>query len=194
MAHLLAEGGMTGPRGLRYTNGNQQNVDELQEALRHLHKDIEVKSIDSEEIEYPGQYRINGLGMGVPNPAITWLKEEGVYGHNSETKFHPDFVWLLTKDQIIEYLRVWWNTDGSISQRDKGNKIYINISLISPQLIKGIQILLLKLGIPSSIRTDIPKVYKGTTKKVWELSIIGNEFKRKFLELIPTYKIPEDYS
>lgn len=192
MAHLLAEGSLTGPRGINYSNMNDDNVSELSKALKNLNNQIELKPTSSPQVERPGQYRINGLGSGTSNPVIDWLKEEGVYGHNSETKFHPDWIYLLTKEQIIEYLRVWWNTDGYVSYHSNNN-VYINIGLISRDLIIGLKYLLLKLGIATRIYYDVPKVYDGTDKKVWVLSILGSKSKKIFLDLIPSYKINKDY-
>lgn len=190
-AHLLAEGSMTGPHGLGYCNYNDSYAEELETALKKLHPEIELVSESTENVERRGVYRINGLKNRQLNPTVRWLREEGLYGKNSQTKYHPDWIYLLTKEQIINYLRIWWNTDGNINVYNKTPDI--RICLISKELIEGLRVLLLKLGIPSRINREDPKVYEGTDKCYWWLHIIGNEGKKKFFELIDTDKAPQDF-
>lgn len=181
-AYLLAEEGI-GPRSLNFTNQNLDYANELREALKEPNPILDLKLNKGSLLEY----RMAGAEVGKEHPLKGMLNKTSAY------KTHPDFIYDLTRSEIIEYLRIWWNTDGYISHRAKENKLYIGISLISEDLIKGLRTLLLKLGIPTRYSTSIPKIYEATDKKVHTLQVIGTEFKKKFLDLIPTVKKPEGY-
>jgi len=183
-AYLLAEGSI-GNRSMMFSNVNIDYVKELGEALKCIHKDIKLINVPSRV----GQYRIKGLGSGLANPVRTWLEKYSLFGKTSAYKFHPDFIWDLNKHQICDYLRIWWNTDGYWHTNKHGSH-YVCIALISEQLVKGIQELLLKLGIHSTINVYVPKIYKNTDKKIYKLAIEGQKNISKFYKLVNTDKKP----
>jgi len=185
-AYLLAEGSISS-MSLGFTNCNSDYVSELENALKNIHQDITLHKLPE---KYKGQYRINGLGSGTKHPVKEWLIGLGMYGKTSAYKSHPDFVWNLTKDQICDYLRIWWNTDGYWSINKIGSHC-VGIGLISKELVYGIQRLLLKLGIHSVIRTDTPEIYKNTDKEVFTLTVEGQYNIKLFNKLIQTDKGPK---
>ncbi|HNW88164.1 MAG TPA: LAGLIDADG family homing endonuclease [Bacteroidales bacterium] len=186
-AYLLAEGAISN-NSLGFTSGNKILVSELETALKQLDDRLVVKALPE---KYKYQYRLNGIGVGKPNPLKTWLIKEKMFGKTSAYKEHPSFIWKLTGEQIKDYLRIWWDTDGYWSLHKNGTN-YIGIGLISFPLVKGIQTLLLKLGIHSVIRSKYqPKIYNGTDKKVYVLTIEGQDSIRCFYDNILTYKRPE---
>lgn len=113
-----------------------------------------------------------------------------LYPATSQTKSHPELVYNLSEEQLQDYLRIWWDTDGHWSTKTSGDH-YVGIDLISEKLIKGIQLLLLKLGIHSTISVKVPKIYEGTTKKVYRLVLEGQEAIRRFYKQIRTKKAPK---
>jgi len=188
VAYLLAEGS-TSTRSIGFTSSDEGCVAELQESLTQIDNRLTLKALPQDKHRY--QYRITGDGVGRPSIFKPYLVEWGLWGKNSQTKEHPDFVWDLTKEQIQDYLRIWWDTDGFVS-RHKNGHYYPGISLISENLVKGIQTLLLKIGIHTTIHEQVPKVYKGTNKVVYRLFIEGNKSKKRFFELIKTKKNPKN--
>ena len=189
IAHLLAEGGLTGG-GITYTNTELENVKELEFATQQFNSDLCVKSKGE---NYPGQYRITHK-ITKPyqkNELVGWLRELNLFNCGSQTKFHPDFIFQLTKEQIIDYLKIFWNTDGyvSVSSYNSGFP-NIGIGLISEKLIDGIQELLLRLSIHSRKKiSKQPKVYEGTDKQVYVLSVEGIDSVERFYSLIHTRKL-----
>jgi hypothetical protein len=152
-------------------------------SVTQFESSLSVKPIGD---KYPGQYRItNGTNNNV---IITWLKELKLYGKTSADNFLPDLFFKLTKEQIQDALRIWWNTDGFVSVHKNGSP-YVGIALISQDLVKGIQELLLRLGIHSTIKQQIPAIYKNTDKKVYKLSVEGIDSINRFYEKIKTYKL-----
>lgn len=187
-AYLLAEGSLgSSGASIRFTTGNPQAASELDSAVKEFNPLIFVKKSSAAYA-----YTVKGLGSGKPHPLKKWLISNGMWGHKSATKFHPDFIWNLTKEQLKDYLRIWWETDGYVSTSKNGH-YYIGIGLISRALIKGIQELLLKLGIHSTIKTQKPKVYKNTNKFVYVLQLEGNDSKELFFNNIKTYKNPSKF-
>jgi intein/homing endonuclease len=184
LAHLLAEGGLTSKR-ISYTNSEISNVIELENAVKNIHHDLFVKPIGD---KYPFQYSITR--QSVHNELTTWLRQLNLFGCNSQTKFHPNLIYCLTKEQLCDYLRIWWNTDGHVSTSGRTSLPDIGIALISKDLIDGLQELLLRLGIHTvkSIQKQ-PKVYENTTKQVYKLRVEGAESIERFYELIPTRKL-----
>lgn len=186
-AYLLAEGS-TSTKSIGFTTSRQESAEDLQLALSQLDSRLILKALPT---RFKYQYRITGDGVGHPSIFKPYLLSWNLWGKNSQTKVHPDFVWDLTKEQIQDYLRIWWDTDGYVSTHKNGH-YYPGISLISEHLIKGIQTLLLKLGIHSTIHEQVPKIYQGTNKVVYKLAIEGNESKQRFFNLIKTYKNPAE--
>ena len=187
VAYLLAEGGIS--KGtLSFTTGNKKSADELNKALIEFNPIVKLNKVKTTKY----QYYISGAGKGNKHPLKEWLQLIKILGESSTNKHHPEFIWELTKEQIQDYLRIWWDTDGYISIHKNGTYAP-GIALISKQLVKGIQELLLKLGIHSTIRQDIPKIYKGTNKIVYILTIEGNESKQIFFNSIRSYKQPTSF-
>ncbi len=187
-AYLLAEGSLTSG-SIGFTNTRKECVDELQEALHKVDPKLTLKVVSPNAKQY--QYRVNGHGPGKPHPLKPTLLKWGMLGKGSADKFHPDFVWNLTKKQLCHYLRIWWDTDGYVVKHKNGH-YYPAIALISKQLTQGIQELLLKLGIHSTISVMQPPIYGGTNRYVYRVSVEGNESKQRFFNLIKTYKNPSN--
>jgi len=184
LVHLLAEGCLSGG-GIKYTNSEIENVEELREAIKEFDSSLELSPIGE---KYPYEYSITNHTQ--KNSLITWLKELSLYGCKSDTKFYPDLIFKLTKKQIQNCLRIFWNTDGYVSTAHKTRKLpTIGIGLISENLIDGIQELLLRLGIHSTKKIQIPKVYNGTSKRVYVLTVEGADSVEKFYSLIHTRKL-----
>ncbi|MEJ5309329.1 MAG: DNA polymerase III subunit alpha [Anaerolineae bacterium] len=95
-----------------------------------------------------------------PNALLAWLRELGLKhpagskpaGVRSSEKFIPDFVFALSPEDIAYFLASLWDCDGYA-----GRKLW-HYKTISAKLAADVQMLLLKLGIPSYIYTA---TYKG---------------------------------
>jgi intein/homing endonuclease len=112
------------------------------------------------------------------------LETWNLWGHNSGTKFAPPWVFDLTKEKTALFLNRLWSTDGSILYREGVCKYELTYSSISLQLIRDIQHLLWKFGIPTGVRKYIPELYKGTDKVAYVLRVLTREGIRVFLSEI----------
>lgn len=81
------------------------------------------------------------------------LKKDGLYGCNSRTKFIPDWVFKLSKEGTALFLNRLWATDGHV-KKNTNSKYSIEYASTSSRLIKQLQALLWKFGVPSKIREN----------------------------------------
>lgn len=184
VGYLLAEGSLSYKSSIGFTNSEKDIVKEFSEAVTAFHPKVIVKP--KGKAKY--QYHCTATSLK-NNPLLDWTRKIGIQGHNSQTKFHPDLVYKLTKEQLCDYIRIWFDTDGYVSLRPNG--VQIEIALISKKLIDGLRDLLSRLGIFSSISEKKVKIYEGIDKKCWCLRVEGRDSKLRFYELIKTKKLKE---
>ncbi|MDD3818916.1 MAG: ribonucleotide reductase N-terminal alpha domain-containing protein [Actinomycetota bacterium] len=126
---------------------------------------------------------------------IEFFKELGVKTCNSREKEVPESLFVAPKEAVTGFLRGIFSSDGNIDDTDG----IIKISSSSQKLLKGIQVLLLGLGIKSNILTreysfsknfsyvnkeGESKSYKARNDNYYELFISGGVSKRRFQDEI----------
>jgi len=92
-------------------------------------------------------------------------------GHGSHTKFVPDAVYRLPKEQVALFLNRLFATDGSVWWAKPGYG-RISYSSVSKALITGVQHLLLRFGINAQVRKRAVK-YKAERRTSYELEIMN---------------------
>jgi replicative DNA helicase len=106
----------------------------------------------------------------VRNPVAKWLDDLGVFGLRSYEKFVPPEVFRQSPSGVAVFLRHLWSTDGCIKLAKKGDhypQIYYASS--SLQLARGVQSLLLRLGINARLLHN-PQGTKGRMQHHVEVS------------------------
>jgi intein/homing endonuclease len=100
------------------------------------------------------------------------ITEGNLRGTKSATKFIPDFVFEFNKEQTALFINRLWATDGHV-KKSKESQYDISYASMSVPLIRGLQALLWKFGIPSRIRQKWPSIYKkrGEKKYSYELRV-----------------------
>jgi len=134
-------------------------------------------------IKYSISRRKNSATQSISHTHPDIIKESGLIGKKSATKFIPGFVFELPRRQTALFLNRLWATDGHVKQNTK-SKYSIEYCSISKQLIKEVQALLWKFGIPSRIRENWPSIYKrrGEKKLAYILRVETAEGVCKFLD------------
>lgn len=130
-------------------------------------------------------------GNWAPSPVRLLLGLLGVWGATAETKLIPDELFGLREDLLAVFLGALWSTDGSCSTGDYerpdrtslNHRNTISYSSKSHQLCLGIQSLLLRLGIKSSVR-PVDTTYQGMPYRFWTVYVTTNPSKRAFCDLI----------
>jgi intein/homing endonuclease len=120
-----------------------------------------------------------------------WISEDGLIGHRSATKFVPAWVFQLPAYETALFINRLWATDGHVKQTHT-SRYHICFCSISIRLVRDLQALLWKFGIPSRIRSYTPKLYKGTKKRAFILHIETQAGIHTFLETIGALGKSED--
>jgi intein/homing endonuclease/MoxR-like ATPase len=149
LAHLLAEGTLT--QELPYfTNTNPEMKDDFSKAVTDAFPNLQAHWYpDGRTCSVSGGRR----GSTFRNPCTQWLRELGLMGTNSGTKFIPDLVFMLPRRQVALFLNRLFSGDGFLHMRSTPKKqVTIDYASKSKRLIQGVQHLLLRFGINSRVR------------------------------------------
>lgn len=122
------------------------------------------------------------LTHGKTSPMTDIFKRYGLFDKRAKEKFIPAEFYFLSKRQIAILLKSMYSGDGTVNYREhKGRKtLQVSYSSASEKLINGVQFLLQKIGIVSSITK-----YSNNKKQVWFcLSINAKSNKELFVKYI----------
>lgn len=114
-----------------------------------------------------------------------------LWDKNSSTKFIPGELFGLPDHQIALLLGALWSTDGSCHSGDhersdrasKSKRNDITYASKSKKLATGIQGLLTRLGIESTVRA-VNTTYDGTPYRFYTVRVVTTPSKRRFCDLI----------
>lgn len=153
LAIWLAEG-----RANNISNGTKEILDLLHRDIEKIDPDLHMTLADPKTVDW----KINRRdGVRMMNGAIfQLLKKYGVWGLDSKTKFIPDVIFELEKDQVARFLNLFFACDGCITHKSK-QTWGIEIGLANLPMVKQIQKLLMKFGIHGSI---YHKIHKAKSK------------------------------
>ncbi|MEM1215130.1 MAG: LAGLIDADG family homing endonuclease [Bacteroidota bacterium] len=150
LAYLLADGALSscGPTA-EFVSKDDRLVAAYTESLRAF-PDLSVSTL--QQVREVTRVMVGGVNKPTyhsPNNSVTYLRELGLKdksgGCRSHEKFIPDFVFGLEEADIAFFLAAYWDCDGYVGER------HAHIKTISPYLAQGIQTLLLRLGIHSTV-------------------------------------------
>lgn len=125
-----------------------------------------------------------------PSPR-QWVRDVGIDGLKSGTKRVPDFVWKGSDRQVALFLAAYFHCDGCVSYRDTTKRnLTVSVCTISSKLAKGVQRLLLRLGIAMRIRERVAKsgfsYNRGLTNyRYYTVDTTDQDAASRFLEKIP---------
>lgn len=131
------------------------------------------------------------------NPAQMLLDDLELSECLAATKFIPDRLFGCSDRQIDLLLSGLWNTDGCVDvfREDRldgsppQDKVRIAYVSRSKALCEGVQALLQRRGIPSSM-TESSVEYEGERRDVWTTKVVSREGKRRFLRAVVDNRIP----
>jgi len=82
---------------------------------------------------------------------VEFFEKLGVKSCKAEEKVVPESVFIAPKELVIGFLQGLFTADGTASSNFKGSHYYVRLTSKSEELLKGVQLLLLNLGIKSTI-------------------------------------------
>jgi intein/homing endonuclease len=167
---LISEGGLAHNR-CYFTNSNSVLIEAVMGALKEWSNDLELRSAGHWNNGL--DYRVVDNAPGRYNRVLTWLRDIGLLGTSSYTKFVPEFVFQQSNEWIADFLGYLFAGDGCAYHRKcGGNKLRgsMEYSSASERLIRDVQDLLLVLGIHSKVRYK-PIKFREHTYESWNLDI-----------------------
>ncbi len=128
------------------------------------------------------------------NKVTKWLEEYSLMGKSALEKNIPNIIYSLPKNKMALFLNRLFSCDGCVSiSHNSSRSTYdcrISYSSSSKELIIGVQHLLLRFGIISSVRLKKVKLQKKLFFS-YELEILGSEDIVKFIKQIGIYSKEE---
>ena len=116
------------------------------------------------------------------NPLTVWLKNLGVFGCNSHTKFIPKEVFTLKRELISMFLNRLFATDGRACVLKSG-QVQLGFASVSERLIRQVQHLLLRFGVIASLKKRQVK-YKNSRQVSFRLDITDANSIKTFISEI----------
>lgn len=113
--------------------------------------------------------------------ALHLAKKYGIFGLRSKTKFIPDAVWKSDNDTLALTISRLWQTDGCIYEKNGMTAEYVSVS---EQLAYDVHRALLRLGVPSSIRSRIPKSNFANASRAYYVTVTSQECFNAFSDRI----------
>ena len=180
LAHLLGDGCFAPRQPLHYTSGDTANIDVVEKAAVSF--GIQSRRVPQGSYTHLYLSAGRGLARGRRNPIAEWLDDLGLYGLRSHEKFVPKGVFALSRRQVGLFLHHLWATDGSLGiyRLRHGNRATIYYSSTSRRLVHDVQLLLSRFGLLSRVTSS----RKGTHRLSYQLTIVGSESMRRFLDEI----------
>ena len=157
---LIGDGGLTNPGVVNVTIGQEELVREVRRIVEADHLTL-VKTSDAYT------YRISqpqNTGRADRNHLLNWLRELGLAGCSSHTKFVPSFLFGASHEDIAAFLSGVFVTDGWVDNN------YVGYCSVSEPLLDGVQALLLRLGIRSQKCRRTVKYKEGRTAFYLQIS------------------------
>ncbi len=112
----------------------------------------------------------NGRGRPFGNPLREWLREIGILGQKDCSKHVPSWVWEAGAVGAREFLAGYLSSDGCV-KKTAGRGWFVHFDTVSRRLASDVQMLLLRLGILSTINDGCKSA--NATSPVFRVSVLG---------------------
>lgn len=131
--------------------------------------------------------KVLGTGKKQGNRVLNLVREWGLFGKRSVDKVLPHFVWRFSDRQIKLFLNRFLACDGYAYNNKVGRgQSSIGTCLASEALIRGLEILFLRVGFVVKVRCK-PVKYKDKINDSWELAIHNQKDIGRFADEINIY-------
>lgn len=164
VAYLIAEGHL-GNGFVLFCNTDEKIITEFKNAIYSFDKGLKIMPHGHTNL------RISKIETGKEKNSLRkYLDNLGLYNVKSETKFIPEKIFQLPKEQLSIFLNRLFSCDGTIYFDTNKKEYSVSYSSSSYKLITQVQSLLLRFGLLSIIRTK-------KTKKLlnYELKVLSSQ-------------------
>ncbi len=135
-------------------------------------------------------YRIARTTISGSNPLTEFIRSHGLYGKTAHHKFVPDILFRLDNRQLRLFLGALYATDGSLNVSN--DLASVSYSTVSERLARGVQHLLLRLGIVANLSKRKTFLRGKACAPSYVVDIRSREFVRLFCEKIRVTGKPAD--
>lgn len=181
LAHMLGDGSFVKRQPIRYASIDEANLEAVAAAAARRFgitaKREEYAAARVTTLRLPAPYR---LARRRRNPIAEWLDDEGLFGLRSHEKFVPEWVFSLPKEQVGQFLRHIWATDGCVFVDEKRHKGTVYYASTSRRLVDDLARLLARYN----VFTRIKRVRKAGYRDGWHLHVYGAENQLRFVDEI----------
>ena len=121
-----------------------------------------------------------------------WLEADGLYGKSAEEKNLPDWVFELSRGDAALFVSRLWATDGMIRRGATAGAPTISYCTISRELAFDLKALLLKFGIPTTVkvRTAGYRNKKGRRVRCRDAYIVRVETRTGWQRFLDEFQVP----
>ena len=183
LGYLLGDGCLT-KTSPEFTVGKIRLKDDFIEAVREFGG---VEAVQSNSSNRTLSYRVRKIGGKTrgANALTVWLKNLGVFGCSSHTKFIPKEVFTLKKELVAILLNRLFSTDGWACVLATGQAQF-GFASVSEKMIRQVQHLLLRFGVIGKLKKRAVK-YKNGRNTAWQIDITDAKSIKIFAEEIGVF-------
>ena len=182
LGHLIGDGCTLPRHAIQYTTRELDLAEIVANLATGVFRDQIAPKIKKERNWYQVYLSANyHLTHGVKNPVTKWMENLNIFGLRSHEKFIPSQVFEQPQEAIAIFLRHLWATDGCIRTSGKSHYPSVYYASSSEKLARGVQSLLLRIGINAKFRI-VSQGKKGRDQhQVW---VAGKPDLDKFVNII----------
>src|SRR5262249_33513760 len=119
------------------------------------------------EVDFAAHHHCERWGKPHGNPLINWFRELGILGQVCDTKRVPEWVFEAGTPGACEFLAGYLATDGCVKVRP--HRCHVHFDTTSHDLARDVQLLLLKIGVVSTIQE--PQRKDGKYRPIYRVMV-----------------------
>jgi replicative DNA helicase len=129
-------------------------------------------------------FTTGGLTGAKKNPMTRWLRHVDAWGYTGCRKRVPEAIWSCSDESVEAFLRGLFHADGSVSR--SGIAPNVRLATVSERLAKGVQLLLLRLGVRASVHehSTAASGYRPSADTAWVVYVGGLDNVRIFAQRV----------
>jgi replicative DNA helicase len=180
LGYLLGDGCLT-KRSPEFTVEKLALREDFAEAVDEF-GGVEAAQANSPNRAFTLRVRKNDQNKTKVNPLKVWLKNLGLWGCNSHTKFIPPEIFTLRRELLALFLNRLFAADGWACVLKSG-QAQLGFASVSQKMIRQVQHLLLRFGVIAKLKKRRVK-YKDSRRTAFQLDITDAHSIRTFVNEI----------
>lgn len=178
LGYWLGDGSM--PSTNNRTMSIDFNINEVESMAHYISLCSDIKDTPRKR-EYSNKNMVTFI-HNAGGPAVALARQYGLHDVYSHTKVIPDEAWNSDNSTLALLVSRLWQTDGCVYNKD-GHQTAEFVS-VSKELACGMHRALLRLGVPSTIRSRTPKTNFDSARKAYYVTVSGQESFNAFHRVI----------